>query len=201
MLICVVQSFVCGLLSRTWGLFWSDIKAGERRGSLWIVFQWNVCGCLKQQAVIMISKGPHLRDQPAEYRTSLTNELLNISPSLSCLLFFHSGFYSGFFSSFCFAFILFSTIFLVFCIFFYLHCQAVSLKSRQRHIYVNPTLFLSLFFFLKFLKKSVLHLSCLSPPLLFDVCFLAHWNSVGWFFDSFVSQQQHPVQTSSSVYT
>lgn len=23
-------------------------------------------GCLKQQAVIMISKGPHLRDQPAE---------------------------------------------------------------------------------------------------------------------------------------
>lgn len=44
------------------------------------------CGCLKQQAVIMISKGPHLRDQPAEWRTSLTNELLNISPSLSCLL-------------------------------------------------------------------------------------------------------------------
>lgn len=34
----------------------------------------------------MISKGPHLRDQPAEERTSLTNELLNISPSLSFLL-------------------------------------------------------------------------------------------------------------------
>ena len=42
----------------------------------------------------MISKGPHLRDQPAEEKTSLTNELLNISPSLSflllrLLLFFH----------------------------------------------------------------------------------------------------------------
>lgn len=36
----------------------------------------------------MISKGPHLRDQPAEQRTHLTNELLNISPSLSCRLLF-----------------------------------------------------------------------------------------------------------------
>lgn len=37
--------------------------------------------CLKQQAAVMISKGPHLTDRPAECRTSLTNELLNISPS------------------------------------------------------------------------------------------------------------------------
>lgn len=34
----------------------------------------------------MISKGPHLTDRPTEWRTSLTNELLNISPSRTCLL-------------------------------------------------------------------------------------------------------------------
>lgn len=42
--------------------------------------------CLKQQATVMISKGPHLTDRPTEWRTSLTNELLNISPSCPCRL-------------------------------------------------------------------------------------------------------------------
>lgn len=66
----------------------------------------------------MISKGPHLRDQPAEQRTSLTNELLNISPSLSCLLLHLLQFFQSFIHSFLFSFclhsfILFQTIFVL----------------------------------------------------------------------------------------
>lgn len=58
----------------------------------------------------MISKGPHLREQPAEQRTRLTNELLNIPPSLPCLLLhlIHFCQLLSFFLHFLFAFLIFS---------------------------------------------------------------------------------------------
>lgn len=67
----------------------------------------------------MISKGPHLRDQPAEQRTHLTNELLNISPSLSCRLLF----------SFSFSFFMYS-LFLACMSVFYQHFQTDSTLLR-----------------------------------------------------------------------
>lgn len=134
----------------------------------------------------MISKGPHLRDQPAEEKTSLTNELLNISPSLSfllllLLLFFHPD-------------VLF--IFEFFCNHLctcfsvpYLLCQVVSLKST----YSCKASCIVYALFDLFFSWSVF--------LLCDVCCSGPLKQCGLIFGYTVSQRQPPVQTHSSAYT
>lgn len=107
----------------------------------------------------MISKGPHLRDQPAEQRTHLTNELLNISPSLSCRLLF----------SFSFSFFMYSL---------FLACMSVF----YQHFQTDSTLLRCLFFPLLYFFSATLALFLLSLRL-FDMCSCAHWNSVGWYFN------------------
>lgn len=152
----------------------------------------------------MISKGSHLRDQPAEQRTSLTNELLNISPSLSCLLLLLLYlFISVFYLSFLYFFICFhSFLFFVFdhhcacmCVLYFFHLLSGLLKILPK---IYSSLFLSL-------KKNLLYVSCclfsLLSCLLFDMCFSGPLKQCGLILHYTVSQQHHPVQTSLSAYT
>lgn len=135
------------------------------------MFSSEMWGCLKQHAVIMISKGPHLRDQPAEWRTSLTNELLNISPSLSCLWSLLPLLFLSFIHSFSLLFAFFGLLFL----------QTFYLCSVY-HFLLQ---------FCPFVSHVSSPLMCCSDPL----------KQCGLVFRHTVSQLQHPVQTSSSVYT
>lgn len=125
-----------------------------------------VCKQSEQQAVIMISKGPHLRDQPAEQRTHLTNELLNISPSPSCLLLHY----------------LLSLVFIflsVLCVFIIFGLSRMSVFYQH---FQSDSALLLCGSSLCFTFSAPLTLFLLSLRL-FDMRSCAHWNSVGWYFN------------------
>lgn len=133
----------------------------------------------------MISKGPHLRDQPAEQRTSLTNELLNISPSLSCLLLLLFILFLQ-----CF-FLCFHSVFLTMIVLF--GCFGFALSSCLHKILPKYIfLLISLFFYLFISVLSPVFFICLVFfHLLFDVCFLGPLKQRGliFFFFSFLHRQ------------